>query len=454
MAVDLPNGTTQRFPLSLQQEFLRQVDHGDEASPFGPRYTIVGGWRLIGPLDTEVLEAALDDLVVRHEALRTSIVHSGDTAYQRVHPPAPVRLQVCDLPGEGVGSRDRLAEELVNEVESGTFDIHQLPLVAAVVGRFDAHDAVLVLAAHHTAVDGWSMQLVVRDLAALYAARRLGRPSGLPEPGQYRDLVEWQRSHADSPGVRAARDFWRRTLDGAAITPLATDRPRGGPVAPTTAWYRFVLPEQVKSSTVELAAATRSSPFMVLLAAYTLLLHRRTGSSDIVASTFTPGRGQAWLLDTVGSFYNFVPLRVNLAGANTFVDLVDRARRTCLAAYKHEIPFLQIIEEAPGLMEPLMGDTAAVGTFQAVQSPHMMADELVGDLRYTAMRRRTLSQPVGSAIPDGALCSLELHASGIVGRIAFVNNLFDTDTMVELTAEYRRLLTKVFADPSQRLARI
>jgi non-ribosomal peptide synthetase component F len=193
---------------------------------------------------------------------------------------------------------------------------------------------------------------------------------------------------------------------------------------------------------------------MVLLAAYVLLLRERAGGDDIVAATFTPGRMQSRMLDTVGSFYNFVPLRVGLAACRTFGDLLDAVRRTCLAAYAHELPFNDIIAEAPDLLAAASTDRTADLAFQVVQSPLIMADQAVGDIRYTAMRRRMLPQPVGSALPDGALWNLELNAPGIVGSLGYLNNLFTAGSMIELVIDFERVVNRVLADPDRRLDRI
>ncbi|WP_117210200.1 condensation domain-containing protein [Allorhizocola rhizosphaerae] len=443
------DGLDGRFPLSLQQEFMRLIDHGDDYGPFGPYYHIVGGWRLLGRLDLTALQTALDDVVVRHEALRTSIVRSDDHAYQRVHPPARVPLEVRDFAPDD-SSRDRRAEELINEVETGTFDIHQLPLLSAVLGRFDERDAVLVLVAHHTAVDGWSMQLIMRDLAACYAARRRGRVPELSEPHQFRTFVAAQLAEMNSAAAQRARDFWRQKLRGARITPIPTDRPRSAGAPAITAYHRFLWPDRLRTAILALAAETRSSPFMVTFAAYVLMLHRRTGLTDVVAPTFTPGRQRIEAQDTIGSFYNFIPLRINVAGCATFRDLVARTRSVCLAAYAHEIPFNEIIMEAPDLLQSIETDNAACVLLQVVQSPFIMRERIVGDLTYTAIRRRLLSHDLGSAIPDGALWNLELYPPGIVGSVGYVTGLFNTDTMVDLVAAFRQVLTEVLTDPDKR----
>ncbi|MEV4482737.1 condensation domain-containing protein [Micromonospora coxensis] len=448
-----PTGVTEeagtRVPLSLQQQFLHHIDHGDDTGPFGPRYTIVGGWRVTGELDVDTLRLALDDVVVRHETLRTSIVRDGEEAYQQVRPPAPVPLEVRDLRAGPQRDRDLVAEDFANEIEAGVFGIDEMPLLRAVLGRFDARDGVLVLAAHHTAVDGWSVHLVLRDVAEFYSARREGRAPELPPVRQYREYVRWQQENLSSDKVRRAREFWRENLRGAQVVAVPTDRTRSEEPF-VTSWYRFLLDEEFRRATADLAARTRSTPFMVLLAAYLTQLREQTGRTDLVVPTFTPGRHPAWVQNTVGSFYNFLPIRVDLTGADEFPDVIARARAACLAAYAHELPFIQILEEAPDVMNEAIGPNAAACVLQVTQSPDMMFGQQHGDLHFAAMRRRVVSASVGSQIPDGVLFGLEASPEGgLVGSVGFTTNLFVESTVRSMVTTFRQTLVEVLGGPGR-----
>ncbi|HEV2376107.1 MAG TPA: condensation domain-containing protein [Streptosporangiaceae bacterium] len=433
-----PDGGADRVPLSFQQQFLTEVDHGDGLGPFGPHYTIVGGWRVSGEVHLATLRAALDDVVARHEALRTRIVLDDGEPYQTVVPPVSPSLEVHDLePGCPV-ERDRCAEEFVNEVEAGTFGLHEVPLVRALLGRFDRDNSVLVLAAHHTAVDGWSVHVVVRDLAECYAARREHRAPHLPPVRQYREYVTWQRANG---APAAARAFWRDTLRGQQVVTIPTDMPRRDHEPFETGWHRFMIGDPLRSAALTLAEATHSSPFMVLFAAYLVSLRESSGRSDLVVPTFTPGRTPAWVHDTVGSFYNLLPLRADIGGSGDFAAVVARTRAACLATYPHEVPFMQLAEEAPELMRPAMEPDAALCVFQVTQSPHVVRGAEAGGLRYTAIRKRELSQPAGSQIPDGVLFGLELHPQGLVGSIGYTTNLFTERTIAAMASHYTRVLS-------------
>ncbi|MBB5870068.1 hypothetical protein F4553_003447 [Allocatelliglobosispora scoriae] len=433
-------GDSGRIPLSLQQEFLRMIDHGDETGPFGSRYTIVGGWRILGPIDVDALQGALDDVVVRHESLRTVIVRDDGIPYQTVLPASSPTLTVRDLDWDG--DREVAEEDFLNAIEAEGFSIHEMPLLQAVLGRFDEESAVLALIAHHTAVDGWSIHRIIRDVAAYYVARRKGTEPVLPEVHQYREYVEWQQGTAESPALQASRDYWRDNLRGAQVTPIRSDLTRSEEPF-VTGWHRFLIEDEYLGSVNAVAVETRSSPFMVLLAVYLMYLNETTGRTDLVVPTFMPGRQPSWVEETVGSFYNFVPLRVDVAGASGLTEVISRVRKTCLSAYAHEIPFGQLLEEAPDVMTDALGANAAACAFQVTQSPFMMHDQPAADLRFTAIRRRVVSAPMGSQIPDGLLWGLEVHPDGgIVGSIGYTTNLFVEESVAAMADDFRGTLLR------------
>jgi condensation enzyme len=436
--------------LSFNQEFLCGFDRGDAEGPFGPRFSIVHGWRLRGAVDAATLRAALGDVVARHEALRTEIVRDAPERYQRVHPPSTPELEVREL-AAAPADRDAAAEELIIEVESGTVSARP-PLLRAVLGRFDDTEAILVLIVHHTAVDGWSVRLIIRDVAACYAARRGFDTAPDPEVIQYREFVAWQRAAAQGPGYDLSREFWRAKLDGARILALPTDRRKSAGLPESTSVYRFLLDTELVTPALELSRALRATPFMVLLGAFKVLVHELTGATDIVVPTFTPGRGEERFQQTVGPFFNFMPLRTDASDCRTFGELVHRIRATCLDSYSHDIPFGEVVAQAPELMGPTLADDHAACVFQVFPFPFLLNGELVGDLEYTEVVRRLRSQPIGSDVPNGALWTLNLDPGGdIVGGIQYNNNLFDEATMAELVERFRTVLRNTVPDPDQPL---
>src|SRR5580698_4383225 len=163
-----------RYPLSFTQEWFLTMDKGDETGPFGSRYLIVMGLRITGPVDLAVLQGALDDVVARHELLRTLVVRDADPPYQLVLPPCQVPLEVRDLPAVTGKSRDMVIQELIVEAQAGTISARQVPLLRARLCRFDDRDSALFVSVHHSVSDGWSVGVIVRDLGACYVARVSG----------------------------------------------------------------------------------------------------------------------------------------------------------------------------------------------------------------------------------------------------------------------------------------
>jgi hypothetical protein len=265
-----------------------------------------------------------------------------------------------------------------------------------------------------------------------------------PLPGGQRFLRGVDRGPAQGAfGPRqivAAREYWRTTLDCAAFVPLPTDRTRTGAVGGYSV-YRFRIDHDVTSAVQLLAKRLRGSPFMVLFAAFSLLVHQHTGATDMVLPTITSGPTDPRSVEPVGPFVNLVPLRTNLAGCPTFGDVVTRTREACLQALSHEVPFGVVVGQAPHLVAPFADRDMAVHALEVVGFP-------VGDVRGAEPRTRPLSDPDTSGIPGGVLWSLDLDPEGdIIGSIRFDGNDIDEATLVGLADDYLALLRFAVAAP-------
>ncbi|GAA0948314.1 condensation domain-containing protein [Nonomuraea longicatena] len=439
---------TTRIPVSFAQQLLCAFDSGDpDSGPFGPRHNITWAWRVRGAVDTGTLRAALGDVVARHEVLRTRIERDGDELYQSVAPPCPAEVIERDLSGTAREARARRAEELEIEIEGGAFGIEPLPLLRAFLGRFDQEDSVLVLVAHHAAVDGWSMQVLAGDLAAAYARRRGHAVAERPAPAQYAEFATWQREAAAESVPAAARAYWRERLSGGRMATMTTDHPRSADLPKNTAVIRYAVDADLSAALAAAAKDSRSSPFMVLLAAYNVLLARRTGARDIVVPTIGANRKQSRFQDTVGNFTNFIPLRTDVTGCATFREVIDRTRATCIEAYSREIPFLAVLGEAPELMARAGEDDQALVAFQVLQLPFLIEGERVGDLELTNIPRR-LSQQAATEIPDGALWQLDVAPTGEINvYLGFNTHKFNEITMRTLADDLNQVLKDGALDP-------
>jgi non-ribosomal peptide synthetase component F len=236
------------------------------------------------------------------------------------------------------------------------------------------------------------------------------------------------------------------------VLSLPTDLPKSAGLSESTSVYRFLIDAELVGATLELARATRSTPFMVMLGAFSVLVHRLTGDTDIVVPTFTPGRGLDRFQQTVGPFFNYLPLRTDIAGCTTFKQVIDRVRATCLEAYSYDIPFHQLLAEAPELMLPTLADERAACVFQVFPFPFLLDATKIGDVEYTEVRRRLRSQPIGSDVPNGALWTLNLDPAGdIVGGIQFNNNLFTETSTAAMVDAFRAALRDTVLSPATPL---
>ncbi len=442
---------TDQIPLSFNQEFLCVLDEGDITGAFSNRHTLVNGWRLTGKVDVEALHGALDDIVARHEILRTTIIRDAEPRYQEICPPSPVTLLVTDLPPVADKSRNLRTEELLNEVERDTLSVRGLPLLRAVLGRFDDHDSILILVLHHIAADAWSVQLIIRDLATCYAIRRGYRPRGLPDVHQYREFAVSQRTSSADEETQVAREYWREKLRGAQVFAIPTDQAPPAELASPYSKHNFLIDAELTEMTVEFAKEMRSSPFIILLAAFYLLSHKMTGATDLTVQTFTSGRNEPRFRNTVGPFLNLLPIRTDIASCASFRDVVARTRASCVDAYAHDVSFAHILPVAHDLMQPSGKADLALFAFEMVQSPGLAEGTQVGDISYSEIRKRLLPQPVASGIPNGVLWALDLLPSGeTAGSVQFNPDQFDRHWVVDMVREYRRVLRKSVTEPDER----
>ncbi len=437
--------------LSLNQDFLCSLDHGETAGALSKWYTITYGLRLRGLLDVAALSAALDDVVARHELLRTSLRRDESGWYQHLNPPCPVSLRVRDL--GSAESADQAAYDLLDDVEAEPFSHYEVPLLRAVLGRLGADDHVLALMTHHIASDAWSMQVIIKDLAACYAARITGRAPSLPGACQHREFASWQRAREESwSGV--ASGYWRERLLDARLHALPADRVLPEGAAEPYSVHRFMISRDLTEATAKVARSTRSSLFIASIAAYSLLASQLTGESDLVVPTFTAGRNEPRFDGVVGPLYNFLPIRIDLRGCGSFMDVIARTRASCLQAFANDIPFQLIQAQAGDLLKPCGDDHLAVSAFEMLPRPTLAGIERAGDIGYSELRCRRTSRSVGAGTPKGMLWALDHLRSGeLAGVIRFSRDRFDHATIAGIAARYCRVLSASVAEPTAYLVR-
>jgi amino acid adenylation domain-containing protein len=424
-------GSTDRFPASfsqLREWILDQLDPGTGA------YNIPGGMRVDGPLDLAVFGRVVDEIVRRHEALRTTFAATAEEPVQVIAPELRVAVPLVDLQALPAASRETEAERLTSLMQRLPFDLARGPLLRLGVLRLEPRVHIALFTMHHIVSDGWSVGIFLRELFVLYEAFSRGVASPLPElPVQVPDFAVWQRGWLRGAVLEEHLDWWRRQLTGAPpLLALPIDRPRPpvqtfrGGVQPV-----FLSPELTRSLRA-LAQAEGASLFMVLLAGYQALLSRYSGQDDVAVGTYTGSRGRAELEGLIGFFINTLVLRTDLGDGPGFRPLVRRVRETALGAFAHqELPFEKLLERLR--VERDLSHTPLFQALLVLQSfPVDAAEVTASDVRLTP-----LVAPNEHANFDVSLW-LDEKGEGVGGVAQYNRDLFEAATVERMT---RHLLT-------------
>ncbi|HZR50593.1 MAG TPA: condensation domain-containing protein [Streptosporangiaceae bacterium] len=439
---------TGRYPLSFTQQYFCSLDDGDLKGAFGNRFTIVSALRIAGHVDVPALQGALDDVVRRHELLRTVVVRDAQPPYQQVYPPCQVPLEIRDRPAED-RPRELIAEELIIEAEKSTMTPRQVPVMRATFTRFDDRDSVLVLVVHHSASDAWSQSVILRDLAAFYDARAHDRTPELPPVKQYREYAEWQRAGTADDSV--ARRYWREKLSGARVLALPNDNPRPEVYSRPFSAHNYVVSAEEMAATVRFARETRSSMFMVLLAAFSVFVHEMTGLPDPGIRAFTTGRNEAAFQNTMGLFMNLVPFRTDISQCASFREIVAATKDTCLDAYAHEVPISVIEQDLPDFNSPHddpKNSQFVLGMFQS--RPNSATTLPIADGARQAFKR-TLPSKETSDIPSGMSWSMAIggRSDDLLGNVVYNADEFGERKVAGWAADYNRILSRLANEPDR-----
>ena len=338
----LPAPTTGPQPASFAQEriwFLAQLH------PQSALYNVPGAARLTGALDIDALQRSLDRLVVRHPALRTHFAADGELL-QVVAPAAPVPLRLDDLSHLPAAAREQRARELAEEEARLPFDLARGPLLRLRLLRLDAGEHVMLLTLHHVAIDGWSLRVLMEELGLLYAGLRSGQPVRLPDlPLTYADVARWQRERLATGGMQRQLDYWRRRLGGdATVLELPGNRslPQDGQEGVR---HELTVEAGLTARLRAFAQAGGFTLFMLLLAAFSVVLRERTGRARVRVGGDVAGRGHPQLERLVGFFVNQVVLQVDLDDAAPARALLEQCRTVVIEAALHQdLPFNSLVE--------------------------------------------------------------------------------------------------------------
>ena len=442
--------SSQRYPLSFTQEWFLTLDQGDAGGTFGPRFITVVAMRVTGHVDLAVLGGALDDVVARHEPLRTVVIREADPPYQQVFPPCQMPLEVRDVSQVTGKTRDRIVHELILEAETGLVNVREVPLIKALLCTFDDADSVLILTVHSSVADAWSVRLIWRDLGALYSARRTGAAAELPPVRQYREYAAWQRANATSTADDGAPKYWQQKLADAREFTMPNDH--GHPERysrPYSLRIHDIEPE-IMSGAAALAADCRSTQFAVLLSAIYVLTQRITGNADLAIRAFTTGRGEPEFENTIGLFFNCVPFRTDIADCTSFRDVVTRTTQTFIEATANELPVNVIEQTFPDFTTSR--ENLSTSQFVVFHVEGKFGDDPVLPIADGA--RPAAKEPVEGQeyhdIPSGTVWHLSPGPSGALhGGVLYNRDEFDESTVVSWTADLRQILSDGVREPDQ-----
>ncbi|HEX6292478.1 MAG TPA: amino acid adenylation domain-containing protein [Herpetosiphonaceae bacterium] len=439
------------FPLSFAQERLWFLD---QLEPGSASYSIPALVRLRGSLDAAALESALNQIVERHEALRTTFTTSEGRPVQVVAPALALELPLIDLRDQPESARESVAMSMVQAEIERPFDLQHGPLLRARLLRLDAEEHLLLLTMHHIVSDGWSMGVLIRELVASYHAHVADQPLQVPPLQlQYADYAVWQRKRLQGQLLDQQLGYWRQQLGGAPFgsgTPapplleLPTDRPRPPVKTSHGAIYAWSLPQPLTAALLALSQREGTTLFQTLLAAFQVLLARYSGQDDIVVGSPIHGRSRPELEDLIGFFVNTLALRTRLADNPSFRTLIGRVREMTLQAFlNQDLPFERLVEA----LQPER-DLRYTPLFQvvfALQNAPIPAIEVPG---LTISPVAVASQ---TARFDLALTLAETE-QGMSGRFEYNTDLFHAATIEALARHFHTLLAGIVADPDRRIA--
>ncbi|MBD2076663.1 amino acid adenylation domain-containing protein [Phormidium sp. FACHB-592] len=449
-AARLPTRT--QSPLSFAQQrlwFLYQL------TPGNPFYNVPAAIRLTGTLDQTALERSFQAVVRRHAALRTTFTTHEGQPVQVVEPDITVELAVVNLQAVAVSDRERISQQLATAEAQHPFNLTTDPLLRVTLLQFDSSESVLLLTMHHIVADGWSLGVLIKELAYCYTAFVEGRSPSLPPlPIQYTDFADWQHRWLQGEVLEKQLAYWRKQLQALPVLQLPSDRPRPAVQTYRGATYPLQISATLTQALETLSQQSGASLFMTLLAAFQTLLYRYTEQTDIAIGCPIANRHRSELEGLIGFFVNSLVLRSNLSGQPTFRTLLERVRNVALEAYKYQdLPFEKLVEA----LDPDR-DLSRNPLFQvafALQNAPMQPLELPG-LTLTPAPLESGSTRFDLEVhlwePAHGLRSLWQSQEGLSGFISYSTDLFDRDRIGRLIGHFQTLLEGIVANPDASLA--
>lgn len=450
----VPVSRSGNLPLSFAQQRLWFLD---QLIPNNPFYNIPLALHLTGSLNLSALEQTFNEIGRRHEALRTTFVIQSGQPVQVINPTLTITLPVIDLRQLPQAEREIQARRLTTQEAQRPFNLSTDSLLRVKLLRLDETQYILLLTMHHIVSDGWSLGVLIQEIAALYTAFASNQPSPLPKLTiQYADFAYWQRQWLQGEVLEKQLSYWQKQLDSISMLNLPTDRPR----LPVQTFQGARQPLQLSKSLSEALLALGQQEgvtlFIILLAAFKVLLYRYTQQEDITIGSPIANRNRSEIEGLIGFFVNSLVLRTHLSGNPTFRELLNQVKEVALGAYAHQdLPFEKLVEELHP--ERNLNQNPLFQVVFALQNAPMSALELPG------LTLNTLPFETETTRFD-----LEFHlwepntqnglwldnSEGISGFVIYSTDLFDDATITRMLGHFQTLLEGIVANPEQRIAQL
>ena len=434
------------LPLSFSQQRLWFLD---QLEPGNPSYNMTDAVRLQGPLDSTALEHSLNEIIRRHEILRTTFVSVNGRPTQIIAPELELSLPVSDLANLPGDEQQAEIARLIGAEAQQPFDLARGPLLRARLLRLGKEDHIALLTVHHIIGDDWSSNVLTQEMAILYDAFSHGRPSPLPElPLQYADFAAWQRAWLQGDVLEVQLGYWKERLAGSPpLLELPTDRPRPAVQTFRGAYTTFALPVRLSEAIKNLSRKEGTTLFMTLLAAFQMLLYRYTGQEDILVGTPIANRTRAELEGLIGFFVNTLVMRTDFSGEPNCRELLKRVRETCLGAYAHQdVPFELVVDAVQP--ERNLSHSPLFQVMFVLQNTPRRPQQISSELTIGPVEAHS-----GTAKFDLTMFVIE-EEDHLSGAIEYNTDLFDAATIARMIGHFQTLLEGLTADPEQPVWRL
>ncbi|MBD2508879.1 condensation protein [Nostoc muscorum FACHB-395] len=433
------------FPLSFAQQRLWFID---QLQPGNSAYNISQPMRIVGSLNVAALEQSFNEVVRRHEVLRTTFIVVDGQPLQVIAPSFSFKLPVVDLQELSQEQREAEVLRLASEEAQQPFDLTKVPLLRVTLLQLAAAEYALLLTMHHIVADGWAIGVLIHEIATLYEAFSIGKPSPLSQLSiQYADFAVWQRQWLQGERLETQLAYWQRQLGGKLpVVEFPSERSRAPIQTFSGARETLVLPKTLSEKLKALNQRQGITLFMILLAAFQTLLHCYTDQEDIVVGTDIANRNQAETKELIGFFVNQLVLRTDLSGNPTFVELLERVREMTLEAYAHQdLPFDKLVDVLNPKRE--LNRTPLFQVKIVLENTQTPSLELPG-LSITSLKVEN------KTVQFDLLLELNETDQGLFGVWEYNTDLFDRDSIVRLSNNFAMLLNKIATHPESKLSEL